>query len=60
MGGDLIVPIQIKPTITKIVSANDSEGSLKVLVKFDRSDEGKDTTPLSVEKEITLFGFQRV
>ena len=60
MGGDLIVPIQIKPTITKIVSANDSEGSLKVLFKFERTGDGAQTTPLSVEKEITLFGFQRV
>ena len=59
MGGDLIVPIQIKPTIIKIVSANDSEGSLKVLFKFERTGDGAQTTPLSVEKEITLFGFQR-
>ena len=59
MGGDLVVPIQIKPTITKIVSANDSEGSLKVLFKFERTGDGAQTTPLSVEKEITLFGFQR-
>ena len=59
MGGDLVVPIEIKPTITKIVSSNDSEGSLKVLVKFERTGDGTTTTPLSVEKEITLFGFQR-
>ena len=59
MGGDLVVPIEIKPTITKIVSSNDSEGSLKVLVKFERTGDGATTTPLSVEKEITLFGFQR-
>ena len=60
MGGDLILPIQVQASIIDIVSSNDSEGSLKVKFKFDRSDEGKDTTPLSVEKEITLFGFQRV
>ena len=59
-GGDLIVPIEIQSSVVDIISSNDSEGSLKVKFKFERIGEGASTTPLSVEKEITLFGFQVV
>ena len=60
MGADLIVPIEIQSSVVDIISSNDSEGSLKVKFKFERIGEGASTTPLSVEKEITLFGFQVV
>ena len=59
-GGDLIVPIQIEAKAKKIVSSDNTNGSLKVEFEFTRVGDGADVTPLKDTKEITLFGFKVV